>query len=274
MASFANCFPLGLAGAVGLAIAFSTGCRDRSPAARAPAQDSAAAAAAADSTMRSALSAALQGQGKAAIASLRSVDSIALSPRFRSTRTCMLQRLASRQPPPDSISDRFVAGVLADYREYWFRSLLDEHPTAANEAWLLTALNARVASEGGKPAPDLDALEPALQKLVRRHHYHLLLGVTSPLRELMLWKVETERRYDVPLPEGAEPVRVVFMDDFASLGWSGFATCERSHTGGWTKPDALFAVQSAYDTASENFRVSYLAHEAQHFSDNRRFPKL
>jgi len=64
------------------------------------------------------------------------------------------------------------------------------------------------------------------------------------------------------------------MDDFASLGWAGFATCDRHYSGGWTKPDRLYAVRSAYDLASENFRVSYLAHEAQHFSDNHRFPEL
>jgi hypothetical protein len=101
-----------------------------------------------------------------------------------------------------------------------------------------------------------------------------LLGVTSPLRELMLWKIETERRYEVALPEATETVTVVFMDDFASLGWAGFATCDRHHSGGWTKPDRLYAVSSAYDTTSEDFRVSYLAHEGQHFSDNRRFPDL
>ena len=94
------------------------------------------------------------------------------------------------------------------------------------------------------------------------------------LRELMLWKTETETHYDVTLPESVQPVTVVFMDDFASLGWAGFATCDLQHSGGWTKPDRLYAVRSAYDTASEDFRVSYLAHEGQHFSDNRRFPAL
>lgn len=98
--------------------------------------------------------------------------------------------------------------------------------------------------------------------------------MTRPLRELMLWRTESETRYNVRLPESAQSVTVVFLDDFASLGWAGFATCDRNHSGGWTKPDRLYAVRAAYDTASESFRVSYLAHEAQHFSDNRRFPAL
>lgn len=224
--------------------------------------------------MRGALADALQARGKEALAQLRSLDSTALAERYRPTRSCMLERLGARKAPPPEMADRLVAGLLGAYQEYWLRSMLAEHPAAENEAWLLATVNDQVASARGKPAASLDALEPTLQSLARKHGYHVLLGVTSPLRELMLWKTETPTRYEVALPEGNQAVTVVFMDDFSSLGWAGFATCGRNHTGGWTKPDRLYAVRSAYDTASENFRVSYLAHEAQHFADNRQFPQV
>ena len=57
-------------------------------------------------------------------------------------------------------------------------------------------------------------------------------------------------------------------------GWLGFATCDREHSTGWTTKDTLYCLRDSYDLDSERFRVSYLAHEAQHFSDLRRFPKL
>jgi hypothetical protein len=69
-------------------------------------------------------------------------------------------------------------------------------------------------------------------------------------------------------------VKVVFLDQFASPGWAGYATCGIAQTGGWAKPDALYAVQSSYDLTSESFRVSYLAHEGQHFSDYGKYPML
>jgi hypothetical protein len=59
-----------------------------------------------------------------------------------------------------------------------------------------------------------------------------------------------------------------------SLGWLGYAICDFHHTGGWATPERLFAVRSAYDLDAESFKVSYLAHEGQHFSDYRRFPTL
>lgn len=228
----------------------------------------------ADAAMRSALASALQARGNEAVAALRALDSTSLSERYRPTRRCMLERLGARRLPAPAVSDPVVGAVLDTYREYWLRSLLAKQPAAANERWLLDSLNALVRRNRGQAAASLDDLEPALSALIEPRGYHLLLGVTSPLRELMLWHTERATRYDVKLPESTQPVTVVFMDDFASLGWAGFATCDRHHTGGWTKPDRLYAVRSAYDLGSENFRVSYLAHEAQHFSDNHRFPKL
>jgi len=103
---------------------------------------------------------------------------------------------------------------------------------------------------------------------------HALTGRTEPFYELMIWKKEETKVYDVALPEGPVNVKVVFLDGFASFGWSGFATCGVAQTGGWAKPDALYAVRSSYDVGSEGFRVSYLTHEGQHFADYAKYPKL
>jgi hypothetical protein len=228
----------------------------------------------ADDAMQRALAMALQARGTQAVTVLRGIDPSKLAKSDVATRACMLDRLGARKAPAIALGDPVLASILATYREYWLRSLRGERPLPDNEARLLARLNAIVTKAGGKAAASLDDLEPALDKLIGAHGYHALLGVTSPLRELMLWKTETESRYDVALPEGMQNVTVVFMDRFASLGWAGFATCDRQHTGGWTRPDRLYAVRSAYDVGSEDFRVSYLAHEGQHFSDSRRLPGL
>jgi len=228
----------------------------------------------ADDAMSEAYSAALQGNGRAAVGILATVDPAHLSERNRTTRSCMLDRIDGRHAPDVALADPFVADVLSAYRDYWLRSLRAEQPVAANEAALLATLNGAARAAGVKSANNLDDLESILVSMILTRGYHSLHGMTRPLREFMLWKVQNETRYDVSLPQGTQPVTVVFMDGFISLGWAGFATCDRAHTGGWTKPDRLYAVRSAYDLDSESFRVSYLAHEAQHFADNAQFPRL
>jgi len=214
----------------------------------------------------------LQGDGRAAVATLRAIDPSQVDEKYRPVRACMLERLDKRVLPKSSVGDdKLIDGLLRTYQEYWLRSLRAEHPAEDNQRWLLDSLNA----VAGTKAPDLDALEPELQARVVEHGWHSLHGLTLPLRELMLWKRETAKQYDVQLPEGrTQPVTVTFMDGFASLGWAAFATCDAAHSGGWTKPDGLYAVASAYDVNSESFRVSYLAHEAQHFYDGTHFPGI
>ena len=133
----------------------------------------------ADALMRSALSSALQAQGRQAAAALRALDSTALSARYVPTRRCMLERLDSRRAEPARVSDSVVAAVLGTYREYWLRSLREEQPATANERWLLDSLNALLERHGARSSATLDSIESPLTRLIEARGYHVLLGVTS-----------------------------------------------------------------------------------------------
>ena len=225
--------------------------------------------------LQPAISAALQTDGIEASKRLEAIDAARLAPDDRRVHACMRERLgAASTPSAAAIDDDFLAAVLAAYQAYWQASFRREHGAAENEASLLAALNRSLEAEGASSAVTLDEIETLLAARIEAHGYRSLHGVTAPLREFMLWKTQTPKHYDVALPLGEQAVTVVFLDDFASLGWAAYATCDRAHTGGWTGTDRLYAVRAAYDLDSENFRVSYLAHEAQHFADNAVHPGL
>lgn len=69
-------------------------------------------------------------------------------------------------------------------------------------------------------------------------------------------------------------MNVVFLEDFIELGWLHYATFGKHYVGGWAKSDALYCVARAYRRGGDRFHASYLCHEAQHYSDYKRFPKL
>lgn len=102
----------------------------------------------------------------------------------------------------------------------------------------------------------------------------IAMGKTGHLFDLYLWKDEKEVVYDIKLPETEVKVPVVFMKNFVSNGWSHYTTFGDSYSGGWTLPDKLYCVEEAYDLSSENFKISYVAHEGQHFADIKTYPKL
>lgn len=99
-------------------------------------------------------------------------------------------------------------------------------------------------------------------------------GITGNLFDLLVWKTSTDTTYRIALVDDTVNVTVRMMDGFAILGWEEYATFGKYYPGGWATKELLFCVKKSYNTNSENFKVSYLCHEGQHFSDYKRFPNL
>lgn len=218
-------------------------------------------------------SAALQGDMTRALQVLDSLDANHFSHKDSVMAECLRTTFAA--PPQAEDLPPLSRDLLTAYRTYWQTAMLHRATIKEAEAQLLVSLDTILARQGNRTTfSSLDSASEAAKGAIAREGLFALTGVTSPFYELMLWKRQTPTTYHVQLPQRAIDVNVVFLDSFISLGWAGYATCGRAHSGGWATKDSLFAVESAYDTTSETFRVSYLAHEAQHFSDYGEFPKL
>jgi hypothetical protein len=161
------------------------------------------------------------------------------------------------------------------YQDYWWTTLREPAQRASHEAGLLAALRALLGDAGRSPK-DLDALEDVLQAELAKRGYHVQLGKTSPLRDMMLWRRQTTREFDVALVDGPYRVRAELLDDFVTIGWAQFGTCGRTANGGWATKDALYAVLPRYKEGIEGdgFQIVFLGHEAQHLADQNRYPGI
>ncbi|GAA3934866.1 hypothetical protein [Luteimonas lutimaris] len=228
---------------------------------------------AAKQAMGASISAQLQGDSRAALRALDAVPADQFGDFAAQYRACMHGRFDRENPPwiDSGIDDPFVRDVLWTYQAYWWRALADPAHRDAQAEALLQRLRALLGPEADG-AQDFEALEPVLSAKLLEHGYHALQGLTPPLRELMLWRSEDVREYDVALPEGPQHVTVHLLDDFAAWGWSHYARCGLGSNGGWTTDDAVYAVRPGYpDLDGEKFQVSLLGHEGQHFADKQRW---
>lgn len=216
---------------------------------------------------------ALQGQAPEAVALLSAIPAEQFGPKERAIRDCIIERFGPRSLAPQLKSDSTITErAIAAYRNYWWAALTQPGARASAEE----KLNGDLRKLLHLPrSADRDAIEESLRTGMEREGFHPLLGTTPPLLELIVWKSETDEIRDVHLPEGNHRISVKLLDQFESLGWSAYATCDRSFTGGWVKPDAIYAVRPGWkDLADENFAVSFIAHETQHFADKERFGEL
>lgn len=226
-----------------------------------------------------ALGASLRADMPTALSTLKAAPLEEFNAKDAAFRACMLSRHDRSTPPylAGTVADPFARSVLEVYQRYWWKALRDPALRPAEEARLKTDLAALIGEPA--PAPTEEAFEGLNERInveLRKRGFHPLQGRTPPLYDLMLWGRQEERAYTVDLPSGErQPVKVFVMDGWVSRGWAHYTSCERTGAAGWAKPEGLYAVRSSYgDMKGEDFRVSFLGHEAQHFADMKRWPEM
>lgn len=217
-----------------------------------------------------AIGALAQADGPGARARLEALTG--LSEATEDLRRCILQRLdAAADLPAPPADAAFTDRVLHVYRLYWRQALAAPGTRDAAR----DRLGVRLAEVLGRPDMPTTEIEAAVRAGVEAEARHVLAGQTGLLRDLMIWSGQEARDYEVELPEGPHTSRVFLLTDFQNGGWLRWATCEKAGTGGWARPEGLYAVVSGYgDLTGEDFRVSFLGHETQHFADYEAWPGL
>lgn len=166
--------------------------------------------------------------------------------------------------------------LLKIYRDYWRFSFLNKETKTDSLIMknVFDFLKTNLPS-AQKLTFNEDSINVYQKKYISDLGYHTTgFGKTGGLYDLLVWKTEKDTVYKLNYDGKETPVKVYFMDDFITLGWSEYATLGRYYPAGWATKEALFCVKKAYDLKSETFRVSYIGHEGRHFADYKLFPHL
>lgn len=176
--------------------------------------------------------------------------------------------------------DKLLRGAIDIYKNYWSSILLKEKNIEQADSNLINELKHYLNSERGQnqfgSAAEIenDPMKYFSALLTSKGFFNNVDGKTGNLYDIYIWKTQDTLKYQVDLPDGVIEVPVLFMKDIITLGWEEYATFGGAYPGGWPRDGSLFCVAKAYDTSSEKFLVSYLAHESQHFLDLRDFPGM
>ncbi len=163
--------------------------------------------------------------------------------------------------------------IIHSYEKYWHKSLLDIKKLKKYEKDLEQSIQEWLLFNFKTKSTNKNCYDK-LSNAIHQKGFKCLTGRVSHLQELEIWKKERKQIFNIKLLESKQKVNVVFMDDYITYGWMDYATCGASKVGGWAKKNALYCNSGEYKINTENFTVSYLAHEAQHFADFKRFKKI
>ena len=187
------------------------------------------------------------------------------------------QRFVERSESPSATSgNALIDEVVAEYRNYWAGALLRTPNEATNGLSLETTLRETLRRQNGPVlrAPTEEDTWGLLQQAVEAQGFYILVESAPPLQDLLIWRKQTEKQFEIELTDQVATVNVVFMSDFYSRGWKHYAALGLASTTGWVDQGTLYCVDWVYSEGSEAFEVSYLKHEGRHLADLERFPGL
>lgn len=211
-----------------------------------------------------------RGAMREALAELKAMDLSEASEPFRDLANRYKERFDT--PNAEAGSQSLLEQVRFAFQGYW-RLVLPESVSSTEGTQFLYDRLAPLATD--RCLHSLEALQEHLKRRLTEIGVHSLWGKVLLHYEFMAWTKEWQERTVVNLPGGENvQVDITYLDDFLSLGWTGFATFDKIHNGGWATADRLYCVRPYYDLDSERFKVSFLAHEARHFADYKKYPSL
>jgi hypothetical protein len=169
-----------------------------------------------------------------------------------------------------------IDSLLVIFRDYWRTSLLDNknnYDTLFIKNYQ-NFLKEKFPTLSEKEIKE-DSTDLYLKEYIKSKNLYFTdgIGKTGKFYDLLVWKTQKDTIYSFKIYNETIKTKVVFMDNFITLGWEEYATLGKYYPGGWTS-DAIYCVKSAYDLKSEDFLVSLLAHEGRHYADKKLFPKL
>jgi hypothetical protein len=220
----------------------------------------------------------LDGDVKSAMTLLKLSDNKILSPKGWIIKNRFEKRFKNAEDESGYLKKRKspITELLTIYRNYWRAALLDN---SKNYDSTLIHNVTNLLIDKYPPAHNLianeDSLDIYIKKYIESFGLHTTgFGKTGKFFDLLVWKSEKGKNYSLILDNEEKSTKVVSMDDFITLGWEEYSTLGRCYPGGWAGKNALYCVKNSYDLNSEQFKVSFLAHESRHFADYKLFPNL
>ena len=183
------------------------------------------------------------------------------------------RRFFSNKPKIPILSKNpWVRRVINAFHRHWIDVLSESVEPEKSKEELKSSLNVLL----GTNESEFDVIDLVLENRLQEHELYYSGDCLHPnIRSAYIYASQENKTYVVTLPqERILKLPVYFMDDFLCKDWISFATLGRSSAGGWARIDSLYCVANTYDLESDNFKLTYLKHEAQHTDDYLRYPRL
>ena len=171
--------------------------------------------------------------------------------------------------------DKAISHFLRLYEDYLKWALSSDNTTEECKTYLSNKLVPLFPNHQNVLEDDAwKAFCAAIEDFFKDRGYFLTFGVTPPYPTLYLWAKERRQMKNIALPEGSVEIEVVRMSKVITGGWLDYLSRGKIGAGGWVTDKGCTYFSHKYKSFSDEFKVSLLKHEAQHFFDLKKYPEM
>jgi len=200
--------------------------------------------------------------------------------KFQKLKKKYKNRFILKSESNEKISSSNIANDISSiYKDYWKREFIKQNNEDKTDSVLYKEIcNYLIRNSLTKLSYDSlnkniknDSL---LKKIIEQAGMNCEFFFINGFRDILIWDKQIKEEYTIQLPNDTLNVEVVFIENYIIGGHLDYATFGEFQIGGWASETSLYCNKGTYDLSSEEFDVSYLKHEANHFIDLQKYPEL
>lgn len=226
---------------------------------------------------------ACNGDATLTLSRLDSLDKVRnplLNFKYQKLKKKFYQRfLGDTEKTKPSSKNKVVNDVCKFYQDYWKIKMLK---TPLNCDSILYDKLAHYLVDNKLTEIPFDSLsktindDSELTKVLEKEGFYSKFIFLNGIQDALIWDKQSQSVYAIDLPESQLDVKVIFIENYVLRGVAAYASFNGSQIGGWASnaDSSIYCNKGAYKLKSENFKYSYLKHEAIHFVDIENYPNL
>jgi len=173
------------------------------------------------------------------------------------------------------MTDKRIAPFLRLYEDYMKWVIFNKPTTDECKKYLADKLSVVFPKLQSLSVEDAwDTLTDLIKDFFAEKGYFSQFGITPPYPELYLWAKENKQRQIIELPESVVEIEVCAIEDVIIGGLYDCLSMGKVGAAGWVTKEGCTYFVHKYDTGSDDFNISLLKHEGQHFLDLEKYPEM
>lgn len=180
----------------------------------------------------------------------------------------------------DQTDNQILKDIISFYRDYWTNDFMKSQDDTLDHNYQLIKnlgqylIDHQLTRLSIEEINSMKDISKDLKASIEKEGAYCQFFYLNEKHDIMIWATQNREIYTIETPYETRDIPVIFFEDVILSNRADFLSFGSKRTGGWPNNAEGVIYSGDYDIESEQFKYSFLTHEANHFFDNEKYPNL